>query len=111
MNYPYSFLALPEDCYNYFLQLEVSEDMFNDSWISEEISYNDFISSLNDFKSKLGYTPASGYGVYIPLDNSSWSVDSYVTDFLYDANEGCAAETENGYVTVYSSTQVAFGPY
>lgn len=111
MSYPYSFLSLSKDCYDYFLSLEVDEESFNDSWMVDEISYSEFQSLLRDFKSKLGYTPSSGYGIYIPTEDTAWSVDFYVTDFLYENNENCASETENSYVVVYSSTQVAYGPY
>ena len=111
MTYPYNFIELSKDCYDYFLSLEVSEDEFNETWMAEETTYGEFLSSLKDFQSKLGYTPASGYGIYFPLDRPDWTVDFYVTDFLYGENEGCAAQTEKGYVVVYSSTQAAFGPY
>ena len=110
MTYPYNFIELSKDCYDYFLSLEVSEDEFNETWMAEEITYGEFLSSLNDFKSKLGYTPASGYGIYFPKDEF-WTVDFYVIDFLYGENEGCAAQTEESYHVVYSSTQAAFGPY
>lgn len=109
MTYPYSFLELSKDCYDYFLQLEVSEDEFNETWMAEEITYGEFLSALKDFQSKLGYTPSSGYGIYFP-EGESWTVDFYVTDYLYGENEGCAAQTDEGYVVVYSSTQAAFGP-
>ena len=107
MSYPYCYIALSQDCYNYFMSLNVNEDLFEESWIGDEISYSEFLELWNDFKSNLAYTPSNGYGIYIPGENTSWTVDWYISEFIYDlGNETCGdAIWGDNFNVVYSSTQ------